>query len=597
MNMKTIASKLLKYSLLIFISIAIVPYASGQQKILDSLENALQISSGDEKLVALDNLCKYQLSKDPRSVISVAHELRKLALENRNLKYQDLATSYLGEAYFYLDAIDNSILYFKEFLDINIEQDDADGIATGYNNLGIVYRYIEEYDKALEYYEKSLKIKEEIKDTLGLSNTLNNLGVIYFKLGQYEKAINNYQYSLEIDKSLDNKLGIATSLLNLGEVYSRLKDYQNALQYLKNSIEIAEIIDDKHTLEENYKCLSEIYKYIDKPSKALYYYELYTQFRENRINKETKEEIAQLELTFETQRQEQEITALTKQKKLRTIIIYFLFGAFAIFLILSILLFNLFRHKKKSNILLQKQNQKIEEQRIKLDKLNKTKDKFFSIISHDLKGAIGGFLSQTEFIAEDYAHLNEREQKELLDQINISSKRLYNLLENLLQWSKSQIGSTSYNPEPIWFREFIESVVKLFEYKIEEKEINVQIDIDQSIQVQGDTNMLGSVFRNIIQNAIKFSYENGNVMIIAKRKNKFAHVIIKDNGKGMDKNTLKNLFRIGRNISEPGINEDKGSGLGLILANEFIHYHNGKIWVESESDKGTRVHLKIPLTT
>lgn len=593
--MKTFASRISRYFLLVFITTAILPYAKGQQKILDSLQIAVQSTSGVEKLIALDKLCQHYFNQDPRSLISAAHELRKLALEYKNLKYQDLAVSYLGEAYFYLDAIDNSILYFKEFLEINIEQDDADGIASGHNNLGIVYRYIEEYDKAIEHYEKSLNIKEKLEDTLGISNTLNNLGVIYFKLGQYEKALVNYQYSLEIDRNINNKEGIATSLLNLGEVYSKLKDYQNALQYLKNSIDIAERIGDKHTLEENYRCLSEIYKDIGEHSKALFYYELYTQFRESRINKKTKEEIAQLELTFETERQEQEIAALTKQKKLRTIIIYFLFVAFAVFLILSILLFNLFQHKKKSNLLLQKQNQKIEEQHTKLDKLNKTKDKFFSIISHDLKGAIGGFLSQTEFLAEDYTRLNEREQKELLVQINISSKRLYNLLENLLQWSKSQIGSTSYNPEPISLKKFIESVVKLFEYKIEEKGLNIHIDIEELLEIQGDTNMLGSVFRNIIQNAIKFSYEKGNVSIVAKRKNEFAHIIIEDNGKGMDEYTMKNLFRIGQNISEPGINEDKGSGLGLILAHEFIHNHNGKIWVESETDKGTRVHVKIPL--
>ncbi|MFP4025232.1 MAG: tetratricopeptide repeat protein [Thiohalospira sp.] len=561
----------------------------------DSLLNILEKSSGEKKMDILRQLSKEYLNSSVEEAIKYASELLVIAEKEGNLKYMDLSTSFLGEAYFYMDDIDKSIEFFEKFLDINQKQNDIDGIGTAYNNLGIVYRYIEKYETAIKYYLESLKIKESLKDSTGISNTLNNIGVLYFHMHNYDKALDNYQKSLEIEKNINNKNGIATSLLNIGEVYSKQNKPNLATDYFHRSIEIAEVIEDMHTLEINYKCLYDLNKQIGKFENALYYFELYNDLRNQRLSQEAKKEIAELEIQYETKKKQKEIELLNKQNQSsRFIIITFLF-AFIIFAILAYLLIRQVRAKNKALHLLSTQHKQITEQSEKLDKLNSTKDKFFSIISHDLKGAIGGFLSQTEFLAEDFDSLDKKDSHDLIKKMNYSSEQLYSLLENLLEWSRTQTGSIRFQPEKFNLRRLTESVVSLFKTPMQEKSIDSKIYIDHTIEVFADLNMVSTVLRNLIMNAIKFSHANGKFSISAKRVNDFAEIEVADEGIGISEKDQQKLFKIDQSFSNPGTNREKGSGLGLILCKEFIEKNEGSIWVESEFGKGSLFKFTLKL--
>ena len=553
----------------------------------DSLLTVLSDQEGEMRMETLAQISIEHMNNSVEDVIKYANELLTLAEEAENLKYIDLASSFLGEAYFYLDNIEKSIKYFEKFLDVNIAQQDIDDIGTAYNNLGIVYRHIEKYETAIQYYLESLAIKENLEDSIGISNTINNIGVLYFHMKDYKQALDYYTRSYELEKALNNKSGIATSLLNIGEVHSLLNNYNLALSYFTQSLEISELIEDKHTIEVNYKCLYEMYKRKVNFQRALYYYELYTDLRNDRLSHESGKEIAELEIQYETNKKEKEIELLNKQNELSRIIIIILSAAFIVFIILVILLKRQGKAKKKALRMLSAKNQKITEQSEILDKLNTTKDKFFSIISHDLKGAIGGFLGQTDFLAEDFKNLPHDDMHDLIIKMNQSSKQLYSLLENLLEWSGTQTGSLIPNPEKINLKKLISNILPVFDDLIKEKELKAIVKIAPEINVSADVNMISTVFRNLIINAIKFSHKKSIFTLCAVTKSDFIEIEISDLGIGITEKDQLKLFSIDQSFSNPGTNREKGSGLGLIICKEFIEQNGGSIKVESELGKGS----------
>ncbi|MFC2096402.1 tetratricopeptide repeat protein [Bacteroidota bacterium] len=555
---------------------------------IDSLLNVLENQEDTSRMKTLRHITKRYMNNSVEEAIKYASELLMIAEEAGNLKYIDLACSFLGEAYFYMDEIEKSIEYFEKYLETNVKQEDIDGIGTAYNNLGIVYRYIEKYETAIQYYLESLAIKEKLKDSIGLSSTLNNIGVLYFHMSDYNKALEYYNRSYTLETKLNNKPGIATSLLNIGEIHSMLNDYDKALSHFNRSIELSEIIEDNHTIEINYKCMYDMYKRKIDFQKALYYYELYTELRNNRLSQESRIEIAELEIQYETSKKEKEIKLLNKQNILGRIIIIGLSIAFVIFIFLLILLYIQGKAKKRALNLLSINNVKITEQTEVLNRLNTTKDKFFSIISHDLKGAIGGFLSQTEFLATDFKDLPQEDMLDLIIKMNQSSEQLYSLLENLLEWSKSQTGSIKIQPEKFKLKKLIDNILLLFKELMEEKKIKSNVKVSANMEVFADINMVSTVFRNLVVNAIKFSHPESTFNIIATNMNGFVQIEVSDQGIGITKKDQQKLFNIDQSFSNPGTNSEKGSGLGLIICKEFIELNQGKIWVESELGRGSR---------
>jgi signal transduction histidine kinase len=561
----------------------------------DSLLASLNKTEGVEKMEILRQVTREYMNNSVEDAIKYASQLLTLANEESNLKYKDLACSFLGELYFYFDDIDKSIEYFEDYLETNVQQEDIDGIATAYNNLGIVYRYIEKYEQSIEYYIKSLNIKEELNDSTGICNTLNNIGVLYFHMKDYYKALDYYKRSYEIEKALNNRSGIATSLLNIGEVYSVLNKYDKALSHFQRSIEICKNINDQYTLEVNYKCLYDMYKQKIEFQKALYYFELFTDLKKERLDQETKKEIAELEIQYESNEKQKEIELLNKQNEFNQKIIIILSLAFFVFIVLLILLYIQSRSKKKAFKLLSIKNEKITEQSKILDNLNTTKDKFFSIISHDLKGAIGGFLTQTEFLAEDFNNLQPNDMHDLLKKMNLSSKQLYLLLENLLEWSRTQTGSIKPNPEKFNLKEIVDGILLIFKTKLHEKNIKVNVHISNETYVFADFNMISTVFRNLILNAIKFSYPDSSFEISSEIDLPNVRIKIKDQGVGISEKNIQKLFDISQSFSNPGTNREKGSGLGLIICKEFIETNAGEIWVESKFKTGSSFIFTLKL--
>jgi PAS domain S-box-containing protein len=240
---------------------------------------------------------------------------------------------------------------------------------------------------------------------------------------------------------------------------------------------------------------------------------------------------------------------------------------------------------------------KIKQQVEDLKKINAEKDKFFSIIAHDLKGLLHGFVGYSKFIAERIHTLSEEKLAEYSKTIYNTAINLNELLVNLLEWSMIQRERIQFSPKEYYFKTIIEKNIKTFEQQAKNKEISIICSNVADQKVFIDYQMINTVIRNILSNAIKFTPHKGRIEILVfSRNDRFIEIMVKDTGIGMDETTLRNIFRIDSLVSTPGTDGEPSSGLGLILCREYITRHNGHIWIESEINKGTCVHITLPVT-
>ena len=233
-----------------------------------------------------------------------------------------------------------------------------------------------------------------------------------------------------------------------------------------------------------------------------------------------------------------------------------------------------------------------------LKESNKTKDKFFSIIAHDLKSPFNSMLGFARILENDLDKYDTEQRKQFISIIHKGLKDTFNLLENLLYWSRSQRGVITFNPETINLYILLQNTSELLMLSAKNKSIKIKNKIPEHISVEADQAMLSIIIRNLISNAIKFTPDGGEIIITAqqtKANSKFVEISVKDTGVGISNEIQPMLFDIGENTSTKGTKDETGTGLGLILCKEFIEKHSGEIWVESEIGKGSSFSFTIPI--
>ncbi|MDO9274336.1 MAG: HAMP domain-containing sensor histidine kinase [Lutibacter sp.] len=237
-----------------------------------------------------------------------------------------------------------------------------------------------------------------------------------------------------------------------------------------------------------------------------------------------------------------------------------------------------------------------EKDNLKLSELNKSKDKFFSIIAHDLKGPFGSLQQIGELLWLN--NITDEKREKLTNILYQSSKNTFNLLDNLLKWANANAGLIVYNPSSLNIHEITLNNIRLFNSQIKLKNLELGCNFDLELFVYADFDMIDTVIRNIISNAIKFTPNGGKIeIILAKidRINNTCTITIVDNGIGMAKDSQLKVFEIDATVSTLGTNKEKGTGLGLKLCKEFLTINRGSIWIESNEHKGTSVFISLPI--
>ncbi len=428
---------------------------------------------------------------------------------------------------------------------------------------------------------------------------MQNIGNVFLHQKNLDTALKYYQKSLKLNKELGDKQQISDLANSISTIYSSQKKYGKSLEFSKKSLTIAKEIGSLSEERNAYLQLSSIYEKLGQYKKALEFFKKFKTINDSIFSSEKSKQIIEMETLYQTEKKEKENQILTQKNEFNELTISrhkslrnFLIIILLIIFISMVLIYNQYRLKKFALQELKKSDKIIRKQKNELEIMNKTRNRFFSIISHDLKNSFTSLQMGTELLS-DIEELDKKEISMIANEIKISVENLYRFLENLLEWARIQIGRIHHNPQQFDISRMISEVLEISKAKAKIKDIELSSIIGRCT-VFADKNMVYSVLQNLISNAIKFTNSGGEIAISNTIADNNVQITVSDNGIGLNNDQLEKLFKVDEIQSRPGTNNEKGTGFGLVLCKEFIEKNNGRIWIESKFEKGTSVHFSLP---
>ncbi len=495
-----------------------------------------------------------------------------------------------------------SLSYYNKALDYFKRTKNEGGTADCELNIAIVLAKQKEYEKACENLLSAAKIYEKSGNDSYLAAAYINLGLTYKKMGNYNLAIEYLDKALEIWKEQDDQYHICYYHLNMGEIMLDMKRTDEAGEYLRKAESIAQELDSKDLLAKAYEFLSDYNAARKNFSDAYSYLNKSKQINDSILNAETTEKVNQVQYQYEIAKREVENEHLVKQnlnKELelskKNLTLYILTGIIMVIALLVLLLVNQNRLKRRVNQQLEAKNELIGKQKDELISLNASKDKFLSILAHDIKNPLSSIHGISELLVTDYEKLTEDEKKIFTQDINTLSTNLFEIINTLLAWSTSQSGMIAYRPKPFAIAALCAKSAHNLETVAKQKDITIECISDQDFMVMADENMILSVLHNLINNAIKYSYHETTIHIETVRVDNNVQVSVIDSGIGLSKESQAKLFKYDQHFMNKGTAGESGTGLGLILCKDFVEKNGGTIKVDSELDKGSTFVFTLPL--
>ena len=451
--------------------------------------------------------------------------------------------SNIGNIYYVLKNYKKALKYYFDALETN--NLGKSNKAYILNNIGCIYLEEKKFYQANNYLNKSIQYKKELNDNKGLSQTYQNLATVYIEQDRYEEAIKYCQKSIEIKEKIGFSKALINSLNTIAYLYLNTHRLEEAYSILIRNEKLVNTYNEKRYLPKLYKNFTTYYQLKDKPGKALGFYKKYAKVKEELLQKKNSKEIQKLQMRYE------------HEKKIKEAEIYRL-------------------------------------KNIELKKANAAKDKFFSIVAHDLKSPFSVFQSFIKLFKQYYDKYSKDEMHTFISELENNVNNTYKLLENLLNWSRLQSGVLIYRPEKFDLFEKANQVVELKLNAAQQKDIKLINKISPNLLVYADPFMIRTVLRNLISNAIKFTEKEGLITIKSEILEDKVKVMVEDTGVGMTNEQKEKLFKIETSFSTFGTKEEKGTGLGLILCVDLIKKNKGSISVESQVNKGSIFSFNLP---
>jgi two-component system, sensor histidine kinase and response regulator len=513
--------------------------------------------------------------------------------------------------------------YYQEALRLGRQKNNTIVIGNTLKDLGGLAYYQKEYKEAKAYFEQSLLYIDKEKDKASHAALLNNLGVVLKAQKNYSAALDYLQQAKTSYDQLRSVRDLSVVLMNIGEVQQRLGQFDEAEQNYLKALNAAKRVKNVQRQVEAYQYLASFYAEGEDFAKAFRFKELYAAYKDTLYRHEAQAQMAEMAKKLEMERKERafseliqgkELELLSKEIEISQLEIYRKNNLVILFVLLvsvamgvSFILYKSYQTKRlqnqqladqnqeiiQKNQLLQEMNEKLQSSEKQLKELNETKDKFFSILAHDLRSPLVTLKSFVNLLHNGHSKFSETEMHRLTGRIEFSLQGLTSLLDNLLQWSTTQSGHIRFAPRKLNLQKVVEENVQLLESTAQAKEISLKTDY-QAQEVAADRQMLNLILRNLISNAIKFTPRGGNVCISTRENNDFITIRVKDTGIGMPPDILQRLTEAKSLRSTWGTENEKGSGLGLLLCKEFIARHQGSMQIKSAEGQGTSFTVTLP---
>lgn len=589
-------------------------------------EECLRLSRNQKfvkgELIALNKLGDYHF-RQSNYAMAIEYATQALRLAERVSDSTAMADSYrlLGNTNtFGLKQYSTALDYQLKALAIYSKQHDKNRMASLYGSITWVYAKLnKEIVQAQAYADKGIALATEVGNFQMLSYNYNSKGLLYIQQGKLDSALHMLEKSIQFAKVAGDHAVIAYNKSIIGEIYIQQENFSIAVQKFNESLAESEHLALREIMKDSYSGLASGYEGLQQFERALKYHKLYVHLRDSLLNWETTQRALILQMGYEQELKEATIASLENenrqaQKEKRIIILVFGAGIFVFILILALILRNNRQRIKTSKLLKEKndeiaaQNEElfqsreevtaqrdlVAEQNVKLQHANQTKDRLLSIISHDLRGPLSSLKSLLHLTASEAVTVEEL--KLLIPNLTKSVHNLGEMLENLLQWSISQMKGLSSTPAILTLDTLIVKEIELFFEAAKSKKLTLDYLVPTDMTVYADENHLRLILRNLLHNAIKFTPSTGTVTIEASVMKSFVEITVRDTGVGIPMEKVALLFSPAQHASTYGTDGEKGTGLGLLLCKEIAEANGGSIAVTSEEGKGSTFYLRLPIS-
>lgn len=636
------------YLLLIFLFSCLRPL-SAQQSELDSLKLILDEAKQEDRVKILNALATNLREIEQDLAFQYSLEAEKLSQELGLKADEAKAKENIGWVYYRRGQWQKTFEYSEKSYQLAVEAGDQAAAARVLNNMGALYYEQHDFPMAISQFKKAFEISAKTEDLFTQIRSLNNIGYNFSQLGEmdsalfyakkavrineeagspymtsfsnrvigdvylYKNQLDSAEYIYELSLKMAQIQGLvsfeASVLHRLGNVYLLLGKLDNAEKMLKRGIEISSANNLLDELSKNHKHLFKVYAKRGNIKEAFFHQGEYMKIYDSLVNRSNRDRIALMQGIFQDNLEKSELELLKAQNKNQADrlefthrIIWVISVAGILILALGIRLVSLNRSIKKINKDLVDQKQKINQQKQdleqksqELEEINQTKNKLFSILGHDLRGPVGQVKSAVDLVLK--GRLEKDEFNELLLTLKKDVDSVYFTLTNTLKWSVTQMDGFKVNPSRVNHKEIVDSSLRLLAAQLKEKDIKIQVQISEDQEVYLDGDLIEVVIRNILNNAAKFSKAGGKIQVTSTVNEKSLILCVMDEGVGMTQDQIDQILieKYVITTSQPGTNQERGSGLGLQVCKELVCLINGKLSIESELGVGTKVCVEFPL--
>lgn len=510
--------------------------------------------------------------------------------------------------------------YYEKALPIYTQRKIKNSIVATYNTIAQTLAMTkQQLPRAYQYTNASVEIAKGLNNEDFLGWCLSVKGIVYKETNLADSALFYLSQAINHYQKANDATNVVINNLLIGLVYLEQKQADKALKTYQNQIKPVIKLNAKGLLRDAYQGLSDTYALQKRYDSAYHYHVLYMQLKDSLINDETTKRVSLVEADYEQEKQEIKIASLEKEKRMieeekQLVTIFFIIFILGLLIIMTLIIRNN-RAKRRANLLLTEKNEEIaaqneelqqskeeiatqrdlvKSQNNQLQKTNDTKDKLFSIISHDLRSPIGSLKNLFDLIAQNQVSVEDFKAI-FFPKLRHSVGSLYDTLDNMLQWSYSQMEGIKSNPEKIDIQTVVNDTIALFSEIAIAKQITITPRVPSGATAYADLNQVRLVMRNLLNNALKFTLEKGMITITATQIEGFVEIAVKDTGMGMTENQLKSLFDPTTRLSTRGTSGERGTGLGLILCKEMIESNGGQIRVESIESHGSIFVISLPI--
>ncbi|MFP4469930.1 MAG: tetratricopeptide repeat protein [Bacteroidales bacterium] len=558
---------------------------------------------GDESEVTgvLHNLAfLYVEMNEKAEALRTYHEVLAVEEANQNQHGIGRTANNLGYLYINLENYETAREYFRLATEKSIITGNKNFESSAYHGMAIIEHTLKNHDKALELFGKAVALNKETNNYFWLGNNYTSISNLFFDIGKNNHGLAYNDSAIRIYDMIGLAEEKYAALNNRGSHYLEMNDLASAEKVYTEMIIIADSLKPIEATPALYG-LYLINRGRKNSDAALEWLEKYMTASDSLQNLEEEKMLMEVETEYELKRMQDENEYLKTQNRLKQEVILNqnIVFVMALFIILSLaglsfLLYRGRRRLKQAHAELQQKNEEIQEKSAQLQASNASKDKIFSIIAHDLRNPFNSLVGLSDLLL---AELNKDDGQiihEYAKIINQSARNGHSLLENLLQWSYSQRGTLKFQPSKLELHTLINRLLKIYRNSADEKDIDLVNRIPEHSFIYADPDMLAAILRNLFDNAIKFTDQNGTVSVSVSYGDEDVEICVSDTGVGIEKERIGNLFQPGHR-STRGTRDESGSGLGLILCREFVEQHKGNIRVESEPGRGSCFCFSLPL--